>query len=437
MRVEDGQVLEELGVRFGYPKIVGAYLAVNAIPDVWMLIDSPDCGTLRSEMIQDNHDWNSTLISPDGRHRVANTGVGPDAIALDRRQRLASQMLAIGKEEGSYLFVYPAAAVSLIGADYDAVWRTVSDRMRMKVVAVKQVQALGQWVSGYGLMLEELARCIQPPAGWKPGDLDPRKVAVVGYLWDRNEADHAANVAELGRLLAGAGLELATVWLSGKPTADLSRVFGAGTLVELPYAGDAARILAERTGAQVVSTGLPVGLSATRSWLMAVAGAAGSGAQAEAWLASQMPEYYRALAKPVTRWFAHREFLVCTEGHLAAAVAGMLREMGGVVRLVATSGPSPAVDLGGMGIVLHSPDLMQLSKAIHEVSQSASLAPVLVANEQAISILSTIPLAGVFLGFQSPSVHHVYPAPFMGLEGALCLTDKLANSIPLSLCLHR
>jgi len=427
------RALERFGIRFGYPRILGTYLAVNAIPDVWMLVDSADCATMRAEFIHDNHDWNSTLIAEDGKHRIANSGACPDSIVMDRRELLAGLMRDIGQEEGSYLLVYPSPITALLGVDYDSVFESVKDSVEMKMLTIRPVESLGDWVSGYCHVMETLARNIELPDVVR----EPDSVAVVGYMWDRNEADHRANVAELGRLLNGLGLDLKSVWLSGAPTTGLADVAGADTIIEFPYAGSAARILAERTGARIVTTHLPVGLEATCRWMELVAGATGRAERAREWLDSEAGHYYAALSKAVLRYFANRDFIVCTESHLGCAVARMLTEFGGNVRLLACSGRRVEPDERIARLTLYSPEMRRLGGQISEIVDGASLLPVVIANEQAMATIPTVPVAGVFLGFQSPGTHHLFDAPFLGFRGTLSLVDRIVNSLPVGFLLHR
>jgi nitrogenase molybdenum-iron protein alpha/beta subunit len=428
------QHLENEGIRFGYPRIMGAYLAVNAVPDLWMLVDSADCATLRAEFIQDNHDWNSTLLSEDGRHRIANTGVCPSKIIHDRRQDIKDQMVAIGQGEGRYLIPYAAPIAALVGVDYQVLYEEIRDRINMDLLPVRPVEALGDWVSGYLQIIEALAEHLP----LSPGPREDRNVAIVGYLWDRNEADHGANVAELKRLLSLLGLNLVSVWLSGSPTDELAAIGTASTVISLPYGRSVARLVAGRTGATVVDTDLPVGLAATMAWLRQVGDATGSWTAARRTVEEEAGVHYRAVSKAVVRYILNREFMIATEGYLAAAVAAMVREMGGLIRLVATSGLQPDFgDLGPGAQFMHGPPLNSLGKSIREIFNRSTTVPVLICNEQAVGTIRTIPLAGVFLGFQSPGAHHLFDAPFMGFRGALCLTDKIVNSIPIAFTLHR
>jgi len=390
-----------------------------------MLVDSPDCAVLRAEMIQDNHDWNADLIRQDGRHRIAGTGVGPDTIVVDRRKQLAAQIQAIGRQTGEWLFIYQTPVAAMVGTDYAAICRSVQQDIRMRAVSVPPLEAGTDWVSGYAQICEIVASRVQ----LEKLTIDSDIVAIAGYMWDRNEADHTANLAEIERMLSAIGLRLGAVWLSGRPTPHLASVASAGTVLEFPYAGRTARLLAERTGAKVVPVGLPVGLEGTVEWMRTVAAATGRQAEAEKWLAAEVPRCYEAVCKPVLRFIQNRDFMVCTDGILAAAVARLVSELGGRVRLLAGAGPLPHVDIGPAGKLLDAVDCRTLGIEIHRIYESSNRIPVLVGNEPAMCSITSLPVASVPLGFQSAVCHHLFDAPFMGLRGTLCLVDQIVNSL--------
>ena len=425
------EVVDSLGVRLGYPRILGVYLAVNALPDLWMLVDSPDCASLRGEFIQLNHDWNSGLLSQDGRHRIASTGVSPDSIALDRRQEIAVQLRRIASAGGNFICVAATALSALVGVDYEAVFRSLDGDIGPRYLPLRCVDSLGDWVSGYAQVMEALA--VEIPL--EETRLDPDEVAVVGYLWDRNEGDHRANLIEMKRLLTALGLNLSCVWLSGEPSTELAKVAGAGTIIEMPYAGNAARILAGRTGAKVVRAGLPIGVGGTLRWLEEVA-AATSRQDAVAALVVEADQHAQILFQPATRFFAGRDFAVCTEGHLGAGIAAFVEEMGGEVKLLATSGQEPLVPVLAEEH-LHAPPLPLLGTKLRELFADSGSLPVFIGNEQAASSVFTVPFAAVFLGFQSPGIHRLHDSPFMGFSGALWLADQVVAAIPTALLFHR
>lgn len=416
---------EQFGIRFSYPRVLGVYLAVNAVPDMVMLVDAADCGTMRSEMVSDNHDWFSDVVSQEGRHRILTSAVCINNIIQDRRESLAAQMRKSAGLGGRFLLIQPSPMAGLVGTDYRAIYESVEEHVPQQLLLLSQVESLGDWTAGYADVLEALARRLDLPSGQTDAD----KVAVVGHLWDRHEADQEANLEVLTEMVAGLGLELVSVWLSGSDTLQLERVKEAGTIVALPYAGAAAAVISARTGARVLQAELPVGPEATATWVRNLGETCAREAQAEEWLATNGTRCYRRLSKAVLRYFSGRRFAVCTDSYLAKAVARMLLHFGAEVPLVACCGPDPGPPLLEVEHWLVAPELKALSRLIEELVHDAGTVPVLVTNEPVANCLPTLPLAGVFLGFQSPGTHHLYPAPYLGFPGALSLADRIVHSI--------
>ena len=407
----------------GYHSVIGIYLAINAVPDTWLLVDSADCGTLRAELIHDNHDWGSTLITEDGRYRIANTGVCPHTVALDRNAELAGQMTAIGSGDGSFLFVYPPPVTAIVGLDYAVVARRVQAQLKMQVVPINPADtAGGDWLSGYAYVMGLLARHIQLPAAAKKRN----KVALVGYLWDRNEGDNSGSVRELHRLLEGLGLEVCATWLSGTATADLARVAEASVIFELPHAGDAARILAERTGARLVPLHLPVGIESTLAWIDAAAEATARAKRGQALLRAEAAEAYDKVSKPVAMHFVGRDFAICTEPYLGLGLAGMVEEFGGYVRVLAFTGRARApVPPAFLAAYLPDASITQVGDRVGSAASRSSRPLVLLSNIQVISTVGNAPVASVPIGFQAGGNHFLLDTPFVGIRGTYSLIDRI------------
>jgi nitrogenase molybdenum-iron protein alpha/beta subunit len=420
---------DRFGAPFGYPRVLGAYLAVNAIPDTWMVVDSADCATLRAEIIQDNHDWLATLITEDGHYRIASTGVCPHTIVLDRRDMLAEQFAVVAKERGAFMFIYPAPVTALVGVDYRNVLASIEIPEETTALVVDPVDSVGNWVSGYSHMMELVATHLPLPEvpGKRKGT-----VALVGYLWDRNEADHEASVEELKLLLSQVGLETTSVWLSGCPTADLQRVVEAETILALPYGRGAAQILGSRTGARVVDVDLPIGLDATVAWVESLVAELGLPSTALAAMEVNAAEAYRRASKAVMRHLVDRTFAICTESLLGARIAAMVLEMGGDVQLLATAGEELSeADSRLAHVVLENPTMERVAAALRDVADNAQGWPVLIGSERGLAAVEPGRFAVVPMGFQAGGTHHLFSAPFVGFAGALSLLDRIGNAIAL------
>ena len=414
---------------FGYPRVIGAYLAVNAVPDAWMFVDSADCATLRAEIIQDNHDWMSTLITEDGRYRIASSGVCPHSIVLDRRADLVEQIGVVSKEGGAFLFIYPAPITALVGIDYRAVLSGTDIPEGCQAMVIDPVDSVGHWVDGYEDIMVRMARGIQLPDVRKK---DPASVALVGFLWDRNEWDCRASLSELQQLLKGLGLQTVSTWFSGAGTTNLAEVAKAGTIISLPYGREAARILAQRTGANLIETDLPMGAAGTVSWLKTLQERLSLSKETDVFIEKSAGECYRRIEKAVLRHLVDRAFLLGMEGHLAAGFSRLVDEFGGFVPVAAVSGVVGQVaGSPGVEVVLDNPGMEEVSAAFSRAVHGADSIAVYVGNERGLAALPELWTALVPMGFQAGGTHHLYPAPYLGFAGTVSLVDRISNAIAL------
>ncbi|MEQ1920182.1 MAG: nitrogenase component 1, partial [Elusimicrobiota bacterium] len=273
------------GTPANFPSMLGVYLAVNAVSDVYALIDGPDCTLYKAHFIHGRHDLESTLLRIDGRHRVCFTNVCSQGVALEHDEILAQAVLRLDALPDCAAVLMTALPMcSITGVDYGRVTRALAPGLKGRALVVPPGSLVGDWLDGYAQTLTALAKSLD----LQPGRTRPGTVAVVGHLMDRNEADRRADVRELERLAAGLGLECVSVWLSGQSYADLRRVEEAETVVSLPYARDAARLIVERTGAQLVESPLPFGLPRTMELLRGLGEAAGRPERAESFIAAEL-----------------------------------------------------------------------------------------------------------------------------------------------------
>ncbi|HNW43989.1 MAG TPA: nitrogenase component 1, partial [Elusimicrobiales bacterium] len=255
---------------FNLPYQLGIFLAANAVKDSCAVMDGLNCVMSKIDFLAGNHDAYSTLLSPDGAHRIICTMAGPLPQKENPEKPLAALLNSVaGSGRFSVVMVTGLPYLKLAGLDYEGLAAGVTGGAPVVDVPPSSLDA--DWLEGYALALNALARAL-PPRKAAPR---PRSVALAGYFPDRGEGDHAANIKELRMLLKLCGLELTCVFPSGGSFRDLSRALEAGLIVSLPYGRRAAATLAKKSGAKLVETGLPLGLRGTAAWLETVRRAAG------------------------------------------------------------------------------------------------------------------------------------------------------------------
>lgn len=407
---------------------IGCYLVVNAIQDAYLLVDAPDCAHLKTQYIQSNHDWFSTLTSVDGIHRVANTDLHPWKIVAARDDQVQGMLKELASYSGAgAVLVTSMPMATITGVDYDRLCRPVSAETGKPVVNVPGNGLTGDWLDGFADTLKALARAVdltghEPQAG---------NVAVVGYLMDRAEGDHRGNLAEMRRLLEALGLRLGAVWLSGGTTADLGEVRHASAIVSLPYARDAARILGERLGVPVVETGLPLGLHGSERWLAQVAEALGRSGRLAAVVDAELAHAVPKIEWAVPHYLLHRRAVFVGDPHLALAFEPVAEELGlGLVRhyvlcrrvharelLARTAEARVVVDPTQRGLEQSTRDLINAGQCDLLVTNSVGYPP------------GSLKAGVVELGFPSYFTHVLEERPFLFFRGLVNLVERMSNEL--------
>lgn len=408
---------------FNLPYQLGVYLAANAVSDAGVVVDGSDCALQKVGYLAGNHDLYSTLFSQEGGHRVLCT-MSEASMKRDNPEKELSAILwsAAGSGNFSVVLLTGLPFLKLAGLDYAGLAAGI--KARAPVVDVPAGALEADWLEGYALSLDALARAL--PAG--KVKKRKRSVALVGYLMDRNERDHAANLSELRGLLELCGLELACVFPSGGNFAELGHALEADVIVSLPYGRKAASRLAARTGAALVETGLPMGFKGTAQWLQEVRRAAG--------LKGGLPQAVKDLERqaavavsPALEVLAHRNVVYAGDPYLFSAFSSFASELR--LRVKGAFLDSFARPLGGAlpPAELHfSPGREEALAALGRLT-GYSKPELVVGNSFAVDEGLTAGLPFTELGFPSYGHHCLGDEPFLGFAGARTLAGRLLNSL--------
>lgn len=407
---------------FNLPYLMGYFLAANAVKDLCALVDGANCVMQKVDLLAGNHDLFCTLLSEDGMHRTVCTMASPLSPHKNPEKKLAAlvnSLAASGRFGAVALTGLPFCRLS--GTDYAGVAAAAGGGVPVCDVPAASME--GDWLDGYDATLEALARRLP-----LTGKRSRRKAAVVGYFMDRNEHDHLANLSQMRRLLALAGVDLVCVWPSGGDCAQLSRAGEAGLVISLPYGRRAARTLAGRTGAALLETGLPMGLAGTSAWLAAVRRAAG--------LKGPLPPAVTAEERaaseavfPALRGLACKRFLFSGDPYLFAAFSSFASELCAEVSAAfLCSAPRPYGTAALPGRLLFAPQ---------PEAARAALAALGRYEKPALAVTTTFGvtegLTGgapfVELGFPSYGHHCLAPEPFLFYEGARRLAARMLNAL--------
>lgn len=421
----------EYGQRVAYTYMTGVFLAVNALRDAYLLVEGPDCVHMKTQFVQGNHDWLSTITSVSGYHRVANTALHPVHMTRSREERIRELLGRLAKHPATGGILFTSMPMAFItGADYERLCSEAAQLSGTSVVHIPGKSLSGDWLDGYAESLLSLAR--QLPLPTPAGALDPRKVAIIGHLYDRNEGDQRANVAHLRELLVALGLEPVSVWLEGQDFADLAAAGSAGTVLSFPYARKAARALAERTGARLIVCDLPFGLDATERWITQLGEELGLQERAREVIERELEHVVPQLEWVIPFVFQGRRLAFVGDPHLAQGLAEIATMLGAELTHVAITDPALharglAEKLGPSKQLLVWPKQQALRDFLNQAVASERVSLV-VTNLHGVGVGGGA-AAWVELGFPSLYTHALYDRPYLGFRGFLAFVDTLANTV--------
>lgn len=417
--------LHKYSRRCTFPYLHGVYLAANAIPDVHLLIDAPQCAFNKAEQFFGTHDLVSTLLDSGTRHRVVHTRMHVDNVVDGNKGLFLESFKALVDApfvDVILLSAFPMAVI--IGTPYDNWMSEVPGSDSKLVIQVPGKSLEEDWLVGYSETLKALAARLRL-ADVKP---DPSRVAIVGYLMDRNEEDHRGNVRELTRLLGRLGLTLVSTWLSGEDTRTLGRAAEAGTLLAFPRGREAARILAKRTGATVVDCDIPFGMEGTSAWLRRVGEACGRTSEAERIIAEEVAEIAPRMKWLILKRLVNARLAFLGDPDLIPGFCGIARYIGASVPLLGAwclrppawpEGFEPPVE------VRVNDSTGALTERFAAMQDDIDL----VIGNSRLTVDCCLPHDIGFMEFGFPSLryHAVFDSPFLGYRGFSCFVNRIAN----------
>lgn len=422
-----------IGVRLNPAFLVGSYLAVNAIPRASIFVDGPGCLFSKAERITGMHDLFSTLLDCRAEHRVHFTGIHIHQVAAKYEDEIRRTLEWTASRPGcDAVFMSALPFTFLVGTDYARLGREIQQKTGKPIFAVYGSALTGGWLAGYAAILEALA------AGLDLSVAAPRPdaVAVVGYLMDRTEGEHRANIAELRRMLRALSLDPVSIWLSNEPFQNLREARHASTIISLPHGRKAAATLAQRLNARLIETEIPFGIDGAKRWVERLGRELGKQGEAETFVRAELAAVVPRLEWVVPRAFLDRRIVFIGDPHYACPLAAFFGELGAVVPHMFLTGEAsrlPAGELAalqGVSAARFEPTQPALRKAWAEV-EAAGGVDLLISNTEALELLRP-KVPWLEWGYPSHYTHCLSDEAFIGFRGALAFASRVSNEITKS-----
>jgi nitrogenase molybdenum-iron protein alpha/beta subunit len=417
--------------------MAGALMAANAVSDALLVYRGSAC--VEEQVVQTfaPHDLGHGMSVNRAEGRLVLT-MDPETVSLMGAAQSALKAARWGLQTRQVRVVLLSELIrhSLTGENIRRLSEQLEAELGVPCVATDADVLDRDFGDSTRSIMDGLARAAVERAPEAP--LAEGSVAAVGYLRSRNEGDSDGDNAELRRILAGGGLELCSTWLSGGTWEELLEATRAQTIVGLPFAGNAARLLAERSRAASIATALPVSLAGTVAWLEAVAGAADRPGAFDSFVEQELRRVVSLLDRYATRFLRGKRVLVAATGDWLDGIVRCLSEdvgmevVAGILRQRhPEDGLTGPEDLDALDRLV-DPSVASLRHHADKALQEGGLDLVIGSFWERSALLGEyahIP----FLEFGYPQYrsHFLSPTPHLGFEGVLTWAQRIFEALEL------
>ncbi len=424
--------IEEFRLRpVDHTDLFGIFLGVHAIPGAVMLLHTTVGCKFKTQMHLVDHDW-----FQESHNQRLWTGVDDVRLIQGSGKRLMDFATTWYERRHPELFVVTTnAAVELSAFDVEAAVEELRAQLPCPVLLLKAPGHDGSFLRGYRRMLAAVCDLLD----W---DVAPerRRVSLAGYLFDRFEMDHAANLSEVRRLLRAIGLEAGPHLLGGEGLAALGGVARSGVIGVLPVARTMVSRFESLPDRRVVPLDLPIGLHGTSLFLRAL-GAAGDvpAGEVEAAIDRELGRAVPMIAHGARRLKGMR-VAIYQDTATAAALAAFLHELDCELPLVVlTDGDEADPDRFFETAARLGASFAHPPRVFADLSRDGGLSvfleqfdiepiPVVIGSSVQKTALGAGKAAVVELGYPSVFKHGLYPMPWLGYNGALALVQRLTDA---------
>jgi nitrogenase molybdenum-iron protein beta chain len=411
--------------------LTGVYLGINAISDSYLIVEGTDCvENNKIETICPSHDIYSTLLISGGISRIISTRSSIKEIIYGRNENFIKIFQDLTFYNPGIIFISSLPIYTIIGKDYLKTINAIRKLSYNKIIDVFPNSVNLDYLDGYSLVLEKLALNIE----FKKVSNDKKKIGIVGYFFDRNEGEHKGNIKEIKRLLSKLGLEVVSIWLDGNKFEELLKIQEAGIIISLPYARNAAKIIANKIGAQLVETDLPFGFYQTAKWIETIGSACSIDKKKIQKIINNELQYsYEICHIPINSVIAGK--LVCFTGdpYIARSFLVFAKEIGMIVRgvfcttLTLKDTNVPNQNCLYNPIIKFNTSKMEYEKIIENLHNDKEC-DLLISNSLGLR-LKTKNLSILEFGYPSYNTHFLVEKPFLGFTGAINMIERIFNAI--------
>ncbi|MBP7795756.1 MAG: hypothetical protein KA059_03140 [Elusimicrobiales bacterium] len=401
------------------PFLLGVIDGINSFNDICLIIDGPNCIMPRLEYIYGNHDIYSTLLSPLQEHRITYTMNDPLSGKDLERRLLFSIEEQLSYNKYSAIFISPLPFQRIARVDYLRIINSI--KSDIPIIYVEPRSCDEDWIDGYVAFLESILNYLLKING----NVKNKKntISVLGLLFDRNEYDNIANVAEIKKILNFLDFNDVYVFPSGTSFKETLKIIESENLIVLPYLYAFSDLVLKKYKANVFNLKLPFGINNSLRWGSVLR----KGKNISKLNQLAIDSMSRVL--PVLNNLAGKNALYFGEPFMLDSIADFLNELNISIKgAFLNTGFKKGINIQEFKYVFFNPSLNRIKNIIKNIKSEDDIS-FFIGN----CFIKSLDIMGdsAFLefGFPSYSNHSIYNQPYLGFDGFVNFTDKIFNTI--------
>lgn len=403
---------------------IGACIAGLAIPDAVVILHGGAGCDIKLHSLMRFHNRSGEV-----HRRVVCTKITEADLVLDPGQVLARLAQDIVRRvKARMLVVTSASFVEIAGIDRDRLGQDLEKLLGIPSVYVYAPDFSGDLFEGYGRALAALAERFALPGTPAIAGMDKR-VNLVGYLFDRPFYEHVANIDLLTSYMAELGLVLNTALLGGGISGRLADLPRAGAAVTLPGGEAASDVLVRRLGHVRIDVPWPIGIAATREFLVRLGDAFGC-MDGAVGLADREEARVRSVLRQAAEPLVGRPVAVFSDGPRLGGLLGLCRDLRMVPVLAgALDGRTAAVGAAAEGVeVLDAPGLNAVESRLRQAVSDRAI-DLVIGTTNEVQCARRCGVTGVEFGMPCRGWQPLSPSPFIGFEGVLATATRILEAM--------
>lgn len=368
-------------------------------------------------------------LTGDVHSNVVCTKVSDHELILDPGDVLINLIKDIAERTRAKLAILTAASfVEVSGIDWDHILTIVRQQIDIPVIYVQAPDYTGDLFKGYFLAVERIAEYFARNQDEK--NRSEKKVNVIGYIFDRPEYEHFANLHEIRRYLKALGLSWNVILFEGAPAERLEHLLDARYNIVFPGGQNTAKHLKNNHNQIPIHTFLPIGMRFTKEYLERIAEVTGTIKAAKAFIAKEEHRLHKMIRTVNDSIIGKRVAVFsdsykinglldfCRDVKLTPVVAGVLNETPEEFTI------SDADDIHVMERMGHN----TVNELLINAAKNGDIDMVIGTSNEA-NIAKKLNIPSIEFGFPCNNYHVLYPMPYLGYCGEAVLLTRVLEII--------